>query len=180
MSFRTGHNIYGKQPYLAHVDHFVILDLGVHMLDVSRFLMGEATRLYCKAQSVKPGIADEDMATIVLQHTGGATSVVECSYASPIHPDPFPQLSLQVEGTAGSLRRSPGYRLNVFSNGEASEHDVSPGTQESVLRVERHWVKSLREKREPETSGADSLKTHGLVFAAYESARLKQAVEPLV
>ena len=115
VSFRTGHDIYGKQPYLAHVDHFVILDLGVHMLDVARFLMGEATRLYCQAQSVKPGIAGEDMATIVLQHAGGATSVVECSYASPIHPDPFPQLSLQVEGTAGSLRLSPGYRLSVFS-----------------------------------------------------------------
>ena len=184
VSFRTGHNIYGKQPYLADVDHFVILDLGVHMLDVARFLMGEATRLYCQAQSVKPGIAGEDMATIVLQHSGGATSIVECSYASPIHPDPFPQLSLQVEGTSGSLRLIPGYRLNVFSNGEASELDVAPaalpwstppwhGTQESVLRVEQHWVRCLREQREPETSGADSLKTYGLVFGAYKSARLQ-------
>ena len=57
VSFRTGHNIYGKQPYLAKVENFVILDLGVHMLDVARFLMGEATRLYCQTQSVKPGIA---------------------------------------------------------------------------------------------------------------------------
>ena len=52
--------------------------------------MGEATRLYCQTQSVKPGIAGKDMATIVLQHAGGATSVVECSYASAIHLDPFP------------------------------------------------------------------------------------------
>ena len=107
VSFRTGHNIYGKQPYLADVDHFVILDLGVHMLDVARFLMGEAARLYCQTQSVRPGIPGEDMATITLQHAGGATSVVECSYASPIHPDPFPQLTVQVEGTAGSLCLSP-------------------------------------------------------------------------
>ena len=190
VSFRTAHDIYGKQPYLAEVDHFAILDLGVHMLDVARFLMGEATRLYCQTQSVKPGIRGEDMATIVLEHASGATTVVECSYASPVHPDPFPQVSLQVEGTSGSLRLSPGYRLSVFSNGEASETDVSPamlpwstppwhGTQESVLRVEQHWVRCLKEKREPETSGADSLKTYGLVFAAYESARTKQAVEPL-
>lgn len=190
VSFRTAHDIYGKQPYLAKVDKFVILDLGVHMLDVARFLMGEATRLYSQTQSVKPGIAGEDMATIVLQHEGGATSVVECSYASPIHPDPFPQLSLQIEGTAGSLRLSPGYRLSVFSNGEASETDVSPamlpwstppwhGTQESVLRVQRHWVQCLRDKREPETSGADSLKTYGLVFSAYESARTGEARAPI-
>ena len=119
VSFRTGHDIYGKQPYLAKVDNFVILDLGVHMLDVARFLMGEATRLYCQTQSVKPGIRGEDMATILLQHESGATSVVECSYASPIHPDPFPQLTVQVEGTAGSLRLDPGYRLSVFSNGRS-------------------------------------------------------------
>lgn len=190
VSFRTGHNIYGKQPYLAEVDHFVILDLGVHMLDVARFLMGEATRLYSQTQSVKPGIRGEDMATIILQHGGGATSVVECRYASPIHPDPFPQLTVQVEGTAGSLRLSPGYRLSVFSNGEASETDVSPamlpwstppwhGTQESVLRVQRHWVQCLREGREPETSGPDSLRTYGLVFSAYESARTGKARAPM-
>jgi D-apiose dehydrogenase len=191
IAFRTGHNIYGKQPYLAHVDRFVILDLGVHMLDIARFLMGEVTRLYCQAQSVKPGISGEDMATIVLAHAGGATTVVECSYASPVHPDPFPQVVLQVEGTGGSLRVSPGYRLSVFANGEASESDVSPAmmpwstppwhaTQESVLRIQRHWVQCLREKRQPETSGADSLKTYGLVFGAYESARSREAVSPQV
>jgi D-apiose dehydrogenase len=190
VSFRTGHNIYGKQPYLAEVDHFVILDLGVHMLDVTRFLMGEASRLYCQTQSVKPGIRGEDMATIVLQHATGASSVVECSYASPIHPDPFPQLTLQIEGTAGSLRLDPGYRLSVFSHAEPNEFDVSPtmlpwstppwhGTQESVLRIQQHWVRCLHEGREPETCGADSLKTYGLVFGAYTSARARAAVEPL-
>jgi D-apiose dehydrogenase len=191
VSFRTGHNIYGKQPYLAKVDHFVILDLGVHMLDVARFLMGEATRLYCQAQSVKPGIRGEDMATILLRHANGATTVVECSYASSIYPDPFPQLALQVEGTEGSLRLSPGYQLSVFAKGEASESDVSPamlpwstppwhGTQESVLRVQQHWVQCLQEGREPETSGADSLKTYGLVFSAYTSAGTGDACSPLV
>lgn len=118
VSFRTGHNIYGKQPYLAKVENFVILDLGVHMLDVARFLMGDAAPLYCQTQSIKPGIRGEDMATILLQHESGATSVVEASYASPIHPDPFPQLRVQVEGTAGSLRLDPGYQLSVFSTAQ--------------------------------------------------------------
>ena len=33
---------------------------------------------------------------------------------------------------------------------------------------------------EPETSGADSLKTYGLVFGAYRSARTGEAVTPFV
>jgi predicted dehydrogenase len=95
---------------------------------------------------------------------------------------------VQVEGTAGSLRLDPGYQLSVFSNGTASEIDVSPtmlpwstppwhGSQESVLRVQEHWVRCFREKREPETSGSDSLRTYGLVFGAYESARTGKAVD---
>jgi predicted dehydrogenase len=63
ISFRTGHDIYAKQPYLATEENFIILDLGVHMLDVARYLIGDASLLYCQSQSVKPGIRGEDMAT---------------------------------------------------------------------------------------------------------------------
>ncbi len=155
VAFRTGHDIYDKQPYLAQEDNFVILDLGVHMLDVARYLFGEATRLYCQSQSVKPGIRGEDLATIMLQHESGMTSVVECSYASPIVPDPFPELTLQIEGTRGSLRLEPGYKLSLSSDGKTVTHDVSPklypwstmpwhGTQESVFLIQQHWVECLR------------------------------------
>jgi predicted dehydrogenase len=190
IAFRTGHDIYGNQPYLAREEHFVLLDLGVHMLDVARFLFGEVDRLYCQSQSIKPGIRGEDMATTVLSHANGATSVVECSYASPIHPDPFPELTLQIEGTRGSLRLEPGYALTSFSDGKVQKFDVSPklfswstppwhGTQESVHAIQQHWIKCLREGKDPETSGADSRKTYGLVFGAYESARTGKAVAPL-
>jgi predicted dehydrogenase len=190
VSFRTGHDIYGKQPYLARETHFVILDLGVHMLDVARYLMGEASSLYCQSQSIKLGIAGEDKATILLRHAGGATSLVEASYASPSSPDPFPQLLLQIEGSRGSLRIDPGYRMTVLGAGEATVEDVSPGmlpwstppwhgTQESVQRIQEQFVRCLRDGSTPETSGEDSLKTYGLVFGAYQSAASGQAVSPL-
>jgi predicted dehydrogenase len=190
VSFRTGHDIYGKQPYLARETHFVILDLGVHMLDVARYLMGEVSSLYCQSQSIKPGIAGEDKATILLKHENGATSLVECSYASPTSPDPFPELFVQVEGSQGSLRIDTGYRMTVLTGAEARVEDVSPamlpwstppwhGTQESVQRIQKQWVSCLRSGTTPETSGEDSLRTYGLVFAAYESAASGQAMAPL-
>lgn len=190
VSFRTGHDIYGKQPYLAKEEHFVLLDLGVHMLDVARFLLGDVSRLYSQTHSIKPGIRGEDMATTMLCHAGGATSVVECSYASPIHPDPFPELTLQVEGTHGSLRIDPGYVMTIRSGDDVRQLDVSPellpwstppwhGTQDAVRRTQEHWVRALRDGRPPETSGDDSLKTYALVFGAYESARNGRAVVPL-
>lgn len=189
VSFRTGHDIYGKQPYLADEEHFALLDLGVHMLDVARFLLGDVSLLFSQTQSIKPGIRGEDMATTMLRHVGGATSVVECSYASPVHPDPFPELTLQVEGTRGSLRIDPGYSMTVRSGDEISQVDVSPGlmpwstppwhgTQEAVRRTQEHWVRALRDGTVPETSGDDSLKTYALVFGAYELARSGRAVAP--
>jgi len=188
--FRTGHDIYAKQPYLAREEKFVILDLGVHMLDVARFLVGEAGSLYCRTNSVKPGIRGEDVGTIMLGHDNGATSVVECSYASPQDPDPFPQVLVQVEGRRGSIRLDPGYRMTVVSDGKTERSDVSPGiypwstppwhsAQESVLRTQQHWVDCLACGVTPETAGADSLKTYGLVFGAYVSARTGQALAPL-
>jgi predicted dehydrogenase len=190
VSFRTGHDIYAKQPYLATEENFIILDLGVHMLDVARYLIGDASLLYCQSQRVKLGIRGEDMATIMLRHRNGATSVVECSYASKLHPDPFPRLTLQVEGTRGSLLIDSNYRMTVFSDGAMEERDVSPsmhpwstppwhGTQDSVLRIQRHWVDALRQGVEPEPSGSDSLMTYALVFGAYDSARTGRAVPPL-
>ena len=190
VSFRTGHDIYGKQPYLAEAENFVLLDLGVHMLDVARYLMGEVESLYCQTRMIKDGIRGEDMATTMLHHESGATSVVECSYASPIHPDPFPEMALHIEGTKGSLVLTPSYRMSVFSDGAAESLDVSPpmfpwsekpwhGTQDAVARIQRHWVECLRDGRTPETSGADSLRTYGLVFGAYRSARTGQTTVPL-
>ena len=81
--------------------------------------------------------------------------------------------------------------MSVFAGGVAEEHDVSPrllpwstppwhGTQESVLRVQQHFVDCLRAGTQPETDGADSLKTYALVFGAYRSARTGEAVTPLV
>ena len=52
--------------------------------------------------------------------------------------------------------------------------------QESVRNTQRHWVDCLRRGVEPETSGADNLKTYALVMAAYRSAAEGNAVRPAV
>jgi len=190
VAFRTGYDIYAGQPYLAQETEFILLDLGVHMLDIARFLLGEVESLYCQAQQIRPGLSGEDIATVMLKHRGGAVSVVECSYASRLDPDPFPQVLVELEGRDGSLSLQPGYRLVVCSNGRRTERDVSPpllpwatppwhGVQESVLAIQRHWVDCFARGAAPETDGSDSLRTYGLVFAAYDSARTGRAVQPL-
>lgn len=54
------------------------------------------------------------------------------------------------------------------------------GVQESVLRTQEHWVDCLRAGREPDTSGADNLRTYALCEAAYASAASGHTVDPRV
>ena len=46
IAFRTGYDIYAVQPYLHQAKRYAILDVGIHMLDLARFFLGERrTRL---------------------------------------------------------------------------------------------------------------------------------------
>ena len=180
-SFRTGYDIYAGQPYLAEVERFVLLDLGIHVLDIARVFMGEAETVACRSQSVRPGIKGEDMATVMLGHHGGATSIVDVTYASRQSPDPFPQTLLHVEGRQGAIRLERDFHLTVTTPTGTTREVVSPYAtpwmsqrwaliQDSVVATQRHWLDCLDRGAEPATSGRDNLKTFALVEASYRSA----------
>ena len=189
VSFRTGHNIFLGQPYLAEGERFILEDLGIHALDVARFLLGEVTSLSARTNRVNPTIKGEDAAAVLLGHANGGTSVVDVSYATKRTPDPFPEMMAEVDGSQGSIRLSEGYRLAVTSPAGTRELDVSPpvlpwaskpwhGVQDSVRAIQQHWVDCLRTGREPDTSGRDNLRSTALVEAAYASAAGAGTVDP--
>lgn len=191
ISFRTGYDIIAGQPYLAKEEQFIILDLGIHVLDMARVYFGEAETIYCQTQRIRPDVRAEDMATMLLRHRSGATSIVDCSYSTWIKPDTFPQTLVHIEGTRGGIRLVEGYRMLVTSDGETTETDVSAPplawtmppwhtAQQSVQTTQIHWVESLRNRTAPQTSGEDNLRTYALVVAAYRSAAERRAVAPLV
>ncbi len=189
VSFRSAFDVFSGQPYLAQGARFIIEDLGIHLLDLSRFLFGEVVAITARTSRVNPAIRGEDVATMLLAHAGGATSVVDCSYATRLEREPFPETLVEIDGSAGSLRLGQGYALTIVDRSGTTTADVSPpllpwasrpwhNIQESVLNIQRHWVDCLRAGREPDTSGRDNLRTLGLVEAAYESAATGQAVRP--
>lgn len=187
ISFRHGFDIYANQPYLATEPRLALVDVGVHVLDLARFFLGEVTRLYCRTQRLNPKVAGEDAATLLLDHASGAVSTVEISFFAKLDPDPFPQTLVRIEGDAGTLDLSPGYRLAVTTGGTTSVRSVEPPVpawgerpwhliQDSVIAIQRHWLDCLRTGREPGPSGADNLRTLELVFAAYDSAARGEAL----
>lgn len=189
ISFRTGFDVYRGQPYLTNEDRLLILDVGVHVLDVSRWLMGEVKHLACETQRRNPKIKAEDTATMLLRHVSGAVSVVDATYEARRIPDPFPETLLEVEGTEGSIIVTRGERMTVTTQGINFEEYIGgpllPWTsrpwhasQESVLHTNAHMLASYRASIDAETSGSDNLKTFALVEAAYESAATGKTVFP--
>lgn len=189
IGWRTAFDVYANQPYLAEEERFLLLDLVIHLFDVDRYLFGEVDQLTCRTQSIKPGIKGEDAATVLLGHENGVTSVVDATYSSKRDPDPFPETLIEIDGTEGSIRLNYGSELVIVSPPGTERRIVEPallpwaekpwhGVQESVLATQQHWVECLSKGREPDTSGADNLKTYALCEAAYASAAGGQTVDP--
>jgi D-apiose dehydrogenase len=189
IAWRTGYDVVAGQPYLAKVERFIILDLGIHVLDVARFLLGDVTDIYARTQKTMPGAKGESQATMSLGHTSGAVSAVTCTYTNRIDPDPFPETLIEVEGSAGTLHLKRGFRLELHSDGKVEVCEVAPSVpswadpqwamvQESVLNTQRHFIDCLRSGDAFQTSGRDNLKTFALVEAAYASAASGQPVVP--
>lgn len=187
ISFRHRFDIYANQPYLATATRLALVDVGVHVLDLARFFLGEVTRLYCRNRRLNPRVAGEDCATLLLDHADDAVSVVDIGFYSKLDPDPFPQTLVTIEGDRGTLVLDAGYRLAVIGPRGREVRDVEPAVprwgekpwhavQDSVRNTQAHWIDCLRSGAEPKPSGADNLRTLDLVFKAYDSAASGQAL----
>ena len=187
ISFRSAYDVFSGQPYLAKGKRFIIEDLGIHSLDIARFLLGDVSTITTRTARINPDIAGEDVATMLMDHKSGATSVVDCSYATKLAVEPFPETLIEIDGSDGTIRLAQGYRLTVTGKSGTAITDVSPpllawasrpwhNIQESVAAIQQHWVDSLAEGKEPATSGADNLKTFALVEAAYLGAASREPV----
>lgn len=187
VSFRSAYDVFSGQPYLAEGKRFIVEDLGIHALDVARFLLGNAENVSARITRINPKIKGEDVATILLDHGAGVTSVVDCSYATRHEVEAFPETLIEIDGDLGSLRLSQGYILSVTTASGTNHDDVSPpllpwasrpwhNIQESVVLIQQHWIDCLKSGRDPDTLGLDNLQTFALVEAVYESARTGKTV----
>ncbi|WP_110654386.1 Gfo/Idh/MocA family protein [Salinicola halimionae] len=190
ISYRSGFDVYKAQPYLARVERFIIEDLGIHVLDIARALFGEVDRLSCETARVNPAINGEDVATLMLRHANGVTAVVDCSYATHLADDPFPQSLIEIDGEQGSLRLRQDFVLEIHDvDGQREVRDVSPEPpawseapwvpiQASVLAFQADWLQARRQHRPVETCGEDNFNTLALVEAAYRAAASHHTVIP--
>jgi predicted dehydrogenase len=189
IGFRTGYDIYKGQPYLANEERFAILDVGIHVLDLARYFLGEVDRVNCETQKRNPKVRAEDTATIMMRHGSGAVSLVEATYEAKRIPDSFPETLLEIEGSDGSIVVSRGEKMTVTTQGLYFEENIGSSllswttrpwhvSQEAVLHTNAHMLARFRAGLPADTSGEDNLKTYALVEAAYRAAESHRSETP--
>lgn len=186
----TGFEGWANQPALAQLERFILTDLGTHILDVVRFLFGEATTIFCSMKNTLPKILrGENVATIQLETEQGITVVCQLGYAlTPLEREHFPETFLFVEADQGSLEIGPNFTLRTTTKQGTFLQRYPPPRYDwanpaydlvhaSIVDCTRNLLAGLRGQAEPETSAEDNLKTIELVFACYDSAEQRKAIQ---
>jgi predicted dehydrogenase len=186
VSFCSAFPVFANQPFLAELEHFILTDIGSHVLDICRFLFGEAKTLHCLTQRINKGIRGEDVANVFMEMENGLHCIAEMSYASILEKESFPQTLILVEGESGSIHLTNDFELRITTRKRTTTSFIQPNLYDwvdpdysvvhsSIVDCNRDILNGLR-RGNAETTGDDNLKTVQLVWACYESAATKQTV----
>jgi len=188
VSFCSAFPVFDNQPFLATLEQFIITDIGSHILDVCRFLFGEADTLFCHTHSVNPTIKGEDVANILMKMKNGISCFAEMSYASILEHESFPQTYVLVEGEKGSIQLTNDYTLSITTKQSTTTEKALPKmyswvdteyapVHSSIVECNRNILHHLQGIATAETTGADNFETVRLVHAAYASAKSNQLID---
>lgn len=180
--FCSSFPVFDNQPFLKDLEQFILTDIGSHILDVARFLFGEARTLYCRTHRIHKEIKGEDVATVMMTMDNGMTVICEMSYASRTEHEHFPETYVVIEGEKGSLELGPNYRLCLTTEAGSCVKRYPPPrfswvdpayelVQASIVPCNANLLAALRGEAQAETTGEDNLRTVQLIFASYESAQ---------
>lgn len=188
IEFTTGFPVFEYQPALRDYERLVLADLGVHLLDVCRFLFGEAVRVSAETRRVDPGIRGEDVATVLLRMEDDVAVVCEMSFSSRLEADPFPEMLVRVEGERGSLTMVPPGDVRLTDErGTRSHRPTIPAypwadpdyalAQAAMVPCIANLLGAIRGEHDAETAADDNLRTLRLVEAAYASATSGRTID---
>ena len=175
---RTGLREWWEQPELIG-DASVMMGMGVHVIDLMRFLLAEDT---VEAVAMTDGQTEdqplEHIASISLRLSGGAIASVRCGRMLPDTQNDF-----AIYGSDGRIAGR-----DTIGEGRSGQTEVVSATVNLSESFETDFLANfvdeledfalaVEEDREPRATGADGLSATLVTAAAVESARTGRAVK---
>jgi D-apiose dehydrogenase len=166
------------QPYQAAMPRLILMDMGCHLIDTARYLMGEILSVSATIGRFGRENVGEDVAMLAVSFASGALGWLDFTWCAA--PDRArPQWALNetaVEGSEATARVMADGSLELISpTGTIERRPVALPPDDLVYidgyaATQRHFIEGLLSGRDHETSAADNLKTMDVVWTAYRSA----------
>jgi predicted dehydrogenase len=155
-----------RQPMLATLDRFLLMEVLIHLVDTLRYLLGPLHLAGARLGKSCPAVRGEDRATLLLSTTQGAAVSLAGDFMARGYP-PAQHDRLEILGTRGTITLE-GDRLRL-SGDEPRELtlDLAANYRASYAAAISHFVDRLADHAPFETSAEDNLETLRIVDAAY-------------
>jgi predicted dehydrogenase len=168
-----------------------LIDLGVHMLDLARWLIGNPKALTVSASTFsfigqslalaqKKHFDVEDLAAALIRFDNGTTLAIEASWA--LNFEEREKVYLELSGTRGGISSiSYDYKdtqVSVFQEKNGAMVKTVPiKYPQNFESAQEHFINCILHDTEPSASADDGVEIMRLLDAIYESARIGREVE---
>jgi predicted dehydrogenase len=150
----------------------VMLQIGIHYVDVLEMLMGPVRRVSgMAAQLVLPG-DNPDVANLVMEHDSGAISNLTASYASASE-----FYMMNIYGKEASAYYDLFGGLRHLRRGEETPRPIAVAKNDTLREELEEFAACIRNGGTPETDGWWATRNLAVIMAGIKSAREGRAVD---
>ncbi len=170
-----------REPYIAEEDRLLLRHMVIHHFDNSRYLLGDPQSIYAITKRIEKSTAGENMVSILLNYERAVCYIEESWISRGIE-----EIGFHIEGDKGTIFVDGEVFTLTRADGTKSIVPLPhlyPGFNEtrnidcySFQAAQQHFIDSIRNNSEPETSGEDNLKSLALIIAGYQSAEQNKVV----
>ncbi|MBE7539230.1 MAG: Gfo/Idh/MocA family oxidoreductase [Opitutaceae bacterium] len=164
----------------TEVELGVLLQFGVHLVDLVVALLGDPVRIHAHMDRINPRVRGESLAHVFFE-CAGASAVVDVSWKS-VGVQQGHALVIGEAGEAfyeGRMTRADSARFRVCAGNEVVRDEIRSPREDYVHafgQFEREFVDSILHETPPPQPARENLRSLRATFAAYESARIGSAV----
>ena len=171
-----GEATFKEQPYCGELPHFIFMDMGPHIFDISRFLFGEPKAVYADGIKVYDYIAGENLLHAQLRYDNMICALTVNEYIVRY---------AFVEGKKGMVQINLDGSMNIKSKKETGirpykkppypswadhvMHYILPFEVLNIIDCNKSFYEALINGTKPETDASDNLKSMRIVFTSIES-----------
>jgi len=150
----------------------VMLQIGIHYVDVLEFLMGPVKRVSGMSnQLVLPG-DNPDVANLILEHDNGAISNLTASYASASE-----YYMMNIYGKEATAYYDAFNGLRHLKRGEQRPQTIATEKNDAIREELDEFAACVRNGDRPETDGFWAARNLAVITAGVRSAREGRAVD---